>query len=68
MEIAYHPEKYLTGDGFTPVLHYHLYDERFSKNKTGVFGRTGAHYLTNEMKKKYRKYFKGVTKYDYWQC
>lgn len=64
MEIAYHPEKTLTGDGCTPVLHYHLYDERFSKNKTGAFGRTGAHYLTDEMKKKYRKYFKGVTNYD----
>ena len=64
MEIAYHPEKTLTGDGQTPVLHYHLYDERFSKNKTGAYSRTRADYLIDEMKKRYRKYFKGVTNYD----
>lgn len=60
MEIAYHPEKSLTGDNHTPVLHYHTYDERFSKNKTGAFGRTSAKLLTEEIKKKYGKYFKGV--------
>lgn len=60
MEIAYHPEKSLTGDNHTPVLHYHTYDERFSKNKTGSFSRSKAQFLTAEMKKKYSKFFKGV--------
>lgn len=60
MEIAYHPEKSLTGDNQTPVLHYHIYDKRFSKNRTGAFSRTSAKPLTEEMKKKYGKYFKGV--------
>ena len=62
MEIAYHSEKFLTGDNHTPVLHYHTYDERFSKNKTGSFGRSPARLLTQEMMKKYGKYFKGVNK------
>lgn len=61
MEIAYHPEHSLTGNRHTPVLHYHLYDNRFSMNKTGAFTRTKARRLTNDMKSKYRKYFKGVT-------
>lgn len=60
MEIAYHPEPSLTGDRHTPVLHYHLYDPRFSINKTGPFKRTKARFLTDNMKIKYRKYFKGV--------
>ena len=55
MEIAYHSEKSLTGDNNTPVLHYHTYDERFSKNKTGSFGRSPARLLTQEMMKKIRK-------------
>lgn len=60
MEIAYHPEKTLTGNQHIPILHYHLYDNRFSANKTGAFKRTKAQLLTEEMKKKYKKYFKGV--------
>lgn len=60
MEIGYHPEKPLTGNNQILVLHYHLYDDRFSRNKTGAFGRTKAEYLTDEMKEKYKKYFKGV--------
>ena len=60
MEIAYHPEYSLTGNRHTPVLHYHLYDASFSQNKNGGFSRTSAALLTDEMKKKYRKYFKGV--------
>lgn len=60
IEIAYHPEKSLTGDNHTPVLHYHAYDERFSQNKIGAFGRTNARLLTEEMKQKYGKYFKGI--------
>ena len=60
MEIGYHPEQSLTGNRSTPVLHYHLYDERFSRNKTGAFERTKAQFLTEEMERKYGKYFKGV--------
>lgn len=61
MEIAYHPEKSLTGDNHTPIMHYHTYDDRFSKNKEGSFTRSTAQLLTDEMLKKYKKYFKGVT-------
>jgi hypothetical protein len=64
MEIAYHPEKSLTGDNHTPVLHYHIYDQRFSQNKAGPFERSPAKILTNEMKEKYKKYFKGIKLYD----
>ena len=60
MEIAYHPEQSLTGDRHTSVLHYHLYDTRFSMNKTGTFERSKAKMLTDDMKTKYKKYFKGV--------
>ncbi len=60
MEIAYHPEKSLTGDNHTPVLHYHIYDERFSQNKVGPFSRTPAKALTSEMKEEYGKFFKGI--------
>lgn len=60
LEIAYHPEPSLTGDRRTPVLHYHTYDDRFSKNKTGAFSRSNAALLPSEMKEKYRKFFKGV--------
>lgn len=42
------------------VLHYHTYDDRFSKNKTGAFSRSNAAFLSAEMIKKYRKFFKGV--------
>lgn len=60
MEIAYHSEKSLTGNNHTPVLHYHTYDERFSKNATGAFIRSPAKLLSDEMKKKYKKYFRGI--------
>lgn len=60
MEIAYHPEPRLTGNN-APVLHYHLYDSRFSMNKTSPFSRTKVQYLTDEMKSQYGKYFRGIT-------
>ncbi len=60
MEIAYHPEKSLTGNNHTLVLHYHTYDERFSRNATGPFMRSPAKRLSDEMKRKYKKYFKGI--------
>jgi hypothetical protein len=61
MEIAYHPEESLTGNRHEPVLHYHLYDSRFSINKSGSFSRTEARPVTDAMKRKYRKYFVGVS-------
>ena len=64
LEIGYHAEKSLTGDNHTPVLHYHLYDNRFSKNKDGAFDRSNARRLTDEMKNTYIKYFKVVTNFD----
>ena len=60
MEIAYHPEKSLTGNNYTPVLHYHTYDGRFSKNATGPFTRSPAKLLPDEMKRKYKKYLRGL--------
>ncbi len=60
MEIAYHTEKSLTGDNHTPVLHYHTYDERFSKNATDAFTRSSAKLLSDEMKQKYKKFFRGI--------
>ncbi len=60
MEIAYHPEPFLTGERHTPVLHYHLYDVRFSANKVGPFERSVAKPLTNEMKVKYNRFFIGI--------
>ena len=60
MEIAYHPEKSLTGNNHTPILHYHTYDEEFSRKATGSFTRSPARLLTNEMKRKYKKYFRGI--------
>ncbi len=63
LEIAYHPEQSITGNNHIPVLHYHTYDERFSLNETGPFIRSRAQKLTEQLLKKYKKYFKGV-KYD----
>jgi hypothetical protein len=60
LEIAYHKEKNLTGDNHTPGLHYHTYDSSFSKTKEGDGGRSKAHFLADEMKDKYKKYFKGL--------
>lgn len=59
-EIGYHTERNLTGDGQTKILHYHTYDESFSKTKVGSGGRSKAKHLTDEMKEKYKKYFKGL--------
>ena len=58
LEIGYHVEPGLSKNG--PVLHYHVYDERFSKFKDAPFYRSEARLLTAEMKEHYRKYFKGV--------
>ena len=60
VEIAYHNEPCL---GKGKILHYHIYDERFSKNTTGEFSRSRAIRITRKMSiyKKYQKYFRGVT-------
>jgi hypothetical protein len=50
-EIAYHPERKLTGNS-KRVLHVHYYDRDLN--------RTKAAYLEKPMYEKYKKYFKGV--------
>ena len=61
LEIAYHKEKALTGNNSDPILHYHTYDSSFSMTTSGSGGRSKAHLLTDEMKKTYGKYFKGLS-------
>ena len=60
MEIAYHKEKTLTGNNHEPVLHYHTYDNNFSMSKDAPFYRSNATILPNDLKEKYKKYFKGI--------
>lgn len=60
LEIGYHKEKNLTGDNQAKILHYHTYDQSFSRTKEGSGGRSKAKLLTDEMKEKYKKYFKGL--------
>lgn len=50
-ELAYHPEPRLDPSR-KPVLHYHMYDRNFN--------RTPAIKATKAMKKRYKKYLKGV--------
>lgn len=52
LEIAYHREPNLDKSG-KPVLHYHTYDRNFT--------RSDATKLPKAMRKRYRKYFKGVS-------
>ena len=60
LEIGYHPEKKL-GSPDKPILHYHLYNPLFSKSTTGGKElRSDAIKLPGGMKKKLKKYFKGV--------
>ena len=60
LEIGYHPEPRLTGNKSISVLHYHRYDHNFSRYKSAVFIRTTARKLPDAMKRKYKKFFKGV--------
>lgn len=55
MEIAYHPERKLTGTADS-VLHVHYYDRNFN--------RTKADYLDRATFEKYKKYLKGMKWYD----
>lgn len=60
LEVAYHPESNL-GSPLKPILHYHLYDPKFSKTQIKQRDlRSNALKLPGGMKKKLRKYFKGV--------
>ncbi len=60
LEIAYHVESTI-GKGEGKVLHYHVYGEEFSKNKTGNFLRTTKRlYKKSRLYKKFKKFFKGV--------
>jgi hypothetical protein len=55
MEIAYHPERKLTGTADN-VLHVHYYDREFN--------RTDAAYLDRKTFEKYKRYLKGMKWYD----
>jgi hypothetical protein len=55
MEIAYHPERKLTGNS-DRVLHVHYYDRNLN--------RTTAAYLDRATFEKYEKYLKGIKWYD----
>ena len=59
LEIAYHNEDTL-GQG--KILHYHIYDERFSVNKSGAFGRSLPQKLhkNSSIYKRFKKFFRGV--------
>ena len=59
LEIGYHPEKRLGSPG-KPILHYHTYAPDFSVTKTGDGGRSDAIKMPGGMKRKLRKYFRGV--------
>lgn len=60
MEIAYHKEDSLTGNNQVPILHYHTYDSNFSMSKDAPFYRSDAMILPNDLKEKYKKYFRGI--------
>lgn len=60
LEIGYHSEKSLTGNNNEPVLHYHTYNNSFSMTKVGDGGRSDAILLTQDMKERYKRFFKGV--------
>ncbi len=53
-EIAYHPEKSLTGNNFTPVLHYHTYDKNFNRSDAILLSKDNKDFDL------FKKYFKGV--------
>ena len=52
-EIAYHPEPQISGN-YEPVLHIHEYSRDFSTRTTRL--------LTDEEKRKYRKFFRGIVR------
>ena len=60
MEIAYHKEEKLTGNNQQPILHYHIYDSNFSMSKEVSFYRSDAMILPDDLKEKYKKYFRGI--------
>lgn len=58
LEIVYHADNQL---GKGKVLHYHIYDDRFSKTK-GEYTRSAGHIINPKSKlyKKYKHLFRGV--------
>ena len=60
IEIAYHKEEKLTGNNQQPILHYHIYDSNFSMSKETSFYRSDAIILPDDLKEKYKKYFRGI--------
>lgn len=54
LEIGYHPEKYLTGNNTTNVLHYHTFEPDLSRVLGGKLSPTE----NAEIYKKYQKYLK----------
>lgn len=60
LEIAYHSEQSLA-KGKPKILHYHVYDEEFSRNAKSTFGRTTrVLHKNSKIYKQYKKFFKGV--------
>lgn len=60
LQIEYHGEYPLTEKRNKKVLHYHTYSPNFSLTRKGDFIRSKGNFLTEEIKKSYSKYFKGV--------
>lgn len=55
-EIAYHQEPHIDPSGM-PILHYHVYGKDFKD-------RSDALPMSKAMIKHFKKYFKGVTRFD----
>ena len=51
---------YAIGNNHEPVLHYHAYDSNFSMSKNAPFYRSDAMLLPDDLKEKYKKYFRGI--------
>ncbi len=60
LEIAYHPEPKISGSRTKNVLHVHEYERDNFKSRT-------TRPITQQEYEKYKKYFKGVPKYDKWK-
>ena len=60
-ELGFHREPSLNS-GPKPVLHYHLYDPRFSTLKTGSNYRSKAIKATKAMKKRFKSILGGILK------
>ena len=52
LEIAYHPERTLTGKANVPVLHYHTFDKNLSRKMGGILSEN----KNTSIYRKYKKY------------